>query len=184
MNVFESRLANGYEMITCKSYDDIRILADLDGSPRKGDWTPPHVQRDRPTRRSGNKPADLPCRVNTLIMRRPAMEALRDVLEAYGEILPLATDDGVELFVHNVLGVREALDMERSDIEHVPETTIFFIRTPAFIESAIGDAEMFRVPIETNRVFYTDRFVERVKAAKLKGTDFVKKWSSTEGPIG
>jgi hypothetical protein len=178
MNVFEATLANGYEMINFKTYEDGSICSDLDGSPRKGNWTPPHVQRDRPTRRSACKAADLPFGLNTLFMRRPAMEALRDVLEAYGEILPVIDKDGVELFVHNVLGIREALDMERSDIVHVPETTIVYIRTPVFIESAIGDAEMFRVPIDTNRVFYTDRFVERVKAAKLKGTDFVKRWSS------
>jgi hypothetical protein len=177
MIVYRTTAANGYEIVNCVSYEDQQVL-DFDGSSRKEGWQPPHVQRVRPTKRSGNKPADLPSRVDELIMRRPAMEALRDVLDAYGEVLPLATDDGVELFVHNVCVVLDALDKERTEFHPVPETTIVWVQKPVFIESAIGDVEMFRVPEDPLRVYYTERFVQRVKTLKLKGTDFTPVWSS------
>ncbi len=184
MIIFETTLAKGHEMLTCKTYEDIRTLASLDGTARKKGWTPPCVERGPANKRSGNKPAEIPYMCDTLIMRRSALDTLHDVLKAHGEILPVATEDGVELFVLNVLGVVDALDMNNSDIHRIEGTRAVSLRKLVFIESAIGKAEIFRIPVDSNRVFYTDRFVARVKAAKLKGTDFTPLWSSTDGPIG
>jgi hypothetical protein len=183
MIIYNRLNTTGYEFVTCASYEVIRLFADFDGTSRKEGWVPPLVERGPATKRSGNKPADLPYAHVAFLLRRSAVEALKDVLEAHGELLPVATEDGVELFVHNALGTRNVLDMERTEMHHVEGTSIVYIKKPAFIESAIGDAEIFRVPEEPREVFYTDRFVARVKAAKLKGTDFTPLWSSTEGPI-
>jgi hypothetical protein len=178
MIVFQTDHVTGYEYINCVTYDDIRILADFDGSSRKEGWKPPRVVRDRATKRSSCKPADLPFGSGGFYMRRSGLDALRDVLEKHGEILPLATDDGVELWVHNVMVVIDALDKERSILEPIEGTDIVKLRDPVFIESSIGDAEIFMLATKPHRVYYTDRFVKRVKAAKLKGTDFFKRWSS------
>ena len=106
------------------------------------------------------------------------MEPLRDVLEKHGEILPLATEDGVEMWVHNPMVVIDALDKHRSILEPLGETDLVTLRDPVFIESSIGDAEIFMLPMKMRYVYYTERFVARVKAAKLKGTNFIKVWSS------
>ena len=140
------------------------------------------MYRARATPRQAFKPADLAFRVSELIMRRSGMEALRDVFEAHGEILPLATDDGVELWVCNVLGVLDAHDLECSHIKPIEGTRAVSIYEHAFLPSVIGDAEMFRTSVDPNRVYFTDRFVERVKKLKLKGTDFFPLWSS-EGKL-
>ncbi len=184
MIIYKRLNTTGYEFVNGVTYEDGQVFADFDGTSRKEGWVPPLVERGRATKRSSNKPADLPYAHGAFLLRRSAVEALKDVLEAHGELLPVATEDGVELFVHNVLGTRNVLDMERTEMHHVEGTSIVYVRTPVFIESAIGDIEIFRVPEEPRRVFYTDRFVARVKAAKLKGTDFTPLWSSTDGPIG
>ncbi|MBK9258446.1 MAG: hypothetical protein IPM54_01265 [Polyangiaceae bacterium] len=171
--------AKGYEIVTCESYDDIRQLADLGGTSRKGDWTPARVERTRPSRRGGNKPADLPQSSFAFIMRRPAVDALQDIIDTHGEVLPLATTDNVELFVFNPRFVIDAFDRERSTYEQIPGTSTLWIRKYVFIESAIRGIDIFRMPIPgAHSLFFSDRFVERVKAAKLKGTDFIKLWSS------
>jgi hypothetical protein len=50
-----------------------------------------------------------------------------------------------------------------------------------FKESVIGDLEIFHDTFSYNMTYFTDRFVKRVKKAKLKGTEFIKLWSSDEG---
>jgi hypothetical protein len=44
------------------------------------------------------------------------------MLEAHGELLPLATDDGGDLVVLNVTTVLDALDEERSSVQRFPST--------------------------------------------------------------
>ena len=158
-------------------------MLDFDGSSVKEGWVPPHVYRVRPTKRSGNRPADLPFYGDGLIMRRSALNPLHDVLDAYGEVLPLHTDDDVELFVLNIRVVIDALDLERSEIETTPNTNIVSVQEHVFIESALQGVEMFRVPLVPHNIYFSDLFVERVKAAKLKGLDFIKLWSSDESAV-
>jgi 2-phospho-L-lactate transferase/gluconeogenesis factor (CofD/UPF0052 family) len=42
-------------------------------------------------------------------MRRSAVDALRDILDVNGEVLPLSTDDGVELFRNVSTNLRQWL---------------------------------------------------------------------------
>ena len=171
--------AKGYEMInTVHGYDDDQALSDLCGPSRKHDWKPILVRRCRPSRREAFKAADLPYNHGALIMRRSAVDALHDILETHGEVLPIATEDGVELFVFNPRFVIDAIDKERSSYERVPETDIIWMRQYVFVESVIRGIDVFRVPFGPGRLYFSDRFVERVKAAKLKGTEFIKLWSS------
>ncbi|MBK9262019.1 MAG: hypothetical protein IPM54_19725 [Polyangiaceae bacterium] len=180
--VFDTLNANGYEIINTVSndYDDVDALLNLYGPSRKRDWKPILVQRDRATKRGAFKAADLPYAHAAFILRRSAVDALQDILDAHGELLPLATNDGVELFVFNPRFVIDAIDHERSQIERPEGMTLVLIRKYVFIESAIRDIDIFRMPIGPRQNYFSDRFVERVKAAKLKGTDFIKLWSSDE----
>jgi hypothetical protein len=182
MTAIYARLnAKGYEIVNATNgYDDDEALRHLHGPSRKQDWKPILVQRDRPTRRRASKVADLPFRLSALIMRRSAVDALQDILETHGEVLPLATEDNIELFVFNPRFVIDAIDKERSICEHYPEAGLILIRTHVFIESMIRDVDIFYGPYGTGEIYFSDRFVERVKKAKLKGTEFIKLWSSDE----
>lgn len=181
MIVYDTAHAKGHEIVNPINYDEGRILYDFDGTTRKEGWRPVHVYRTRATKREANKPADLAFYMEP-IMRRSGMEALRDVFEAHGELLPLATDDGVELWVLNVLGVIDAHDLERSHIRYGHLTGDQIIEEHAFLPDVIGDREIFRSSAGYRKVYFTDRFVARVKKLKLKGTEFVPLWSS-EGPL-
>ncbi len=179
MIIYTTTRTKNYEFVHCNTLLECRVLAAFDGTSRKNGWKPVHVNSVRATKREGCKTADLPYSHSALMMRRSGLDALRDVLAAHGEILPLAADDGMEMWVHNVLGVLDAHDLERSHISRSEASDhSAVIYEHAFIPSVIGDAEMFRTPVDPERVYFTDRFVERVKKLKLKGTDFIKLWSS------
>jgi hypothetical protein len=179
--VYERLNAKGYEIInTVHGYDDDEVFRNLCGPSRRQTWKPILVQRDRPTKRGACKEADIPYDHDVLVLRPHAVEALQDILDAHGEVLPLATNDGVELYVFNPRFVLDALNVERSEIERRPESSWFAIRKFVFIEEVIHDVAIFRMPYSYRQPYFTDRFVERVKKAKLKGTEFIKLWSSEE----
>jgi len=176
--VFESLNTTGYEFANTETLAEARMLRSFDGSSRKEGWKPPHVTRKRVSKRGSCKSADLPYTHGSLFLRRSAVDALRDILDAHGELLPLTTDDGVELFVFNTRFFIDALDKERSVIERIEGTDAITIRKYVFIEPMIRGIDIFRMPFGSRNDYFSDRFVARVKAAKLKGTDFIKLWSS------
>ncbi len=179
--VYDSMDATGYEIANTTSYEDSQILRSFDGSSRKDTWKPILMRLSRANKRQAGKPADLPCRYGSLVLRRSAVDALRDILDIHGELLPLGNEDGVELFVFNTRFMIDALDMERSEIERIEGTPVVSIRKHVFIESLIRDVDIFRMPFGPRQDYFSDRFVDRVKKAKLKGTEFVKLWSSDDG---
>jgi len=177
--VYERLNAKGYEIInTVHGYDDDQALFRLYGAPRMHAWKPILVERNRPTKRGACKEADLPFQGSALILRPRALEALQDVLEAHGEVLPLATNDGVELYVFNPLFVIDAIDQKQSTLESTPGNTAVRVNKYVFKSSVIGDLEIFHDTFGYNLTYFSNRFVERVKKAKLKGTEFIKLWSS------
>ena len=175
MTIFQPVCAEGYEWVNPCDSTDYRIFSEFDGRPRSDSWKPIKVRRVRPDDKLGFNPSDFPWLVSdALVMRRTALDALRDILEVHGEVLPLATDDGVDLFVHNTRTV-DALDRERSSMEYFPDATnqIMSIHKLVFLESAIRDLDMFRLSQQGLPTYVSERFVERVKSAGLRGLDFL-----------
>jgi hypothetical protein len=110
-------------------------------------------------------------------MRRTAVDALRNLLEAHGEILPLATEDGVELFAFNAC-VIDALDEPNSSLMKFPGTNrIMRIIKVAFVPTAVRGVDIFRLPHRASATYVSNRFVEHVHAAGLRGLDFNEVWS-------
>lgn len=180
--IYERSHATGYEFIhAVHGYDDTQKIRGLYGPSRKDSWTPILVQSHRVSRRTGFKVADLPFTYSALYLRPSAIAVLQGVLDAHGELLPLATVDGSEMYVFNPRFVIDAIDRKRSTVEITPGNTAVRVQKYVFKESVIGDLEIFHDTFSYNMTYFTDRFVERVKKAKLKGTEFIKLWSSDEG---
>jgi hypothetical protein len=181
MEIYKSIGSTGYEIIHCvEGYDGWQSLSKLDGTSLKTDWKPTLVRRVRSSKREAFRPADLPYEACSLILRRSAVDALRDILDAHGELLPLEDEGGVELYVFNVRAI-DALDEPRSKINYFEGTNrICYIDKPVFIPSAVEGVDIFTLRRKLGRIYFSDRFVARVKAAKLKGLDFTKVWSSDE----
>jgi hypothetical protein len=110
-------------------------------------------------------------------MRRHAVDALRDLLEANGEVLPLATEDGVALSAYKPQ-VIDALDETRSTIARIPGTNkIMRIRRAVFIPSVLSGVDLFTLPHRASATYLSDRVVTRIKFARLRGITFEKVWS-------
>lgn len=177
MVIFEPCVDEGYEWINAYHDQDYEVFRTFNGQPRASTWEPIKVRRVRADKNHDFKPSDFPwLSAYALIMRRRAVEALRDILEANGEILPLATDDGVELFVFNARVV-DALNEKQSSIEYLPGTNeIVWFNKISFSTSKIQGLDLFRLPLRAGSTYVSERFVNRVKEAGLEGLVFDQVW--------
>ena len=180
--IYEAVVAETYEWVAPTNDAHWKLFRNFDGSTRAKDWQPIHVERIlRDDEGKMYQRSDFPWLMDSpLVMRAMAVEALRDILQRHGEILPLSTDDGVELYAFNVHAAVDALDEARSDVWRFPNGRIGDIKKPAFFEAQIRDLEIFRLPIRGSSTYVTDTFVNRVHEAGLVGLDFPLVWSSDE----
>ncbi|WP_428262362.1 imm11 family protein [Haliangium sp.] len=180
MKVYEPLVTKGYEWVNCCDDADYEVFLAWDGSPQGERWNPVKVRRVRADERQEFNPSDFPwLGAHALVMRKRAVDALSAILDPYGELLPLASGDEVELFVFNARAV-DALDEERSTIIRFPGTSrIIRLTKVAFAEAAIRDVEIFRLPHRTSPTYVSQRFVDRVEDAELIGLQFKRVWTST-----
>lgn len=178
MHIYEPMVRERYEWLNCVNQGDYELFASFDGSTRGASWKPVLVRRVRADEHHDFKASDFPwLGSDVLVMRRSAVDALRDLLDANGEVLPLATEDGVELFAFNAR-VIDALDEDRSSLTKFPGTNrIMQITKAAFVPAAVRGVDIFRLPHRASSTYVSDRFVERVKMAGLHGLEFKKVWS-------
>ncbi len=174
MKIFEPLVSEGYEWINTIDGKDYEVFNTLDGALLSSSWIPVKIRRV--TTDEGKKfvPSDFPWLGGPLIMRWKAIDALRDMLLAHGEILPLETDDGIELFVFNCRVV-DALDEANSTIWRFPSSgRIMRIKDVSFIQSKIEGLDMFRLPLRSSATYVSENFVKQYKKAGLVGLEFNK----------
>lgn len=178
IEIYEPLVADGYEWVNTVRDDDYEIFLQFDGTPKASSWKPVAVRRVRADERRPFKRSDFPWLAGcALVMRRSAVDALRDMLDATGELLPLSTDDGVELFVLNARTI-DAMDEAASSVIKYPGTDrIMRIKSIAFEASRIEGIDLFRLPHRASATYVSSRFVERVQEAGLRGLSFEKVWS-------
>lgn len=178
MDFFEPMVGEGYEWINCLNEADYEVFVGFDGASCGATWKPVPVRRVRADEHHDFKPSDFPwLGSDALVMRRAAVDALRDILDANGEVLPLSIGDGVDLFVLNARIV-DALDEANSSLMKFPGTDrIMRIEKIAFVTSKVEGIDLFRLPHRASSTYVSERFVERVKAVGLRGLVFNKVWS-------
>ncbi len=183
MRVYDYSPSKGYEMLDFYEGDDWQTLANLNGEPRAHTWKALRVRRVRMTARAAFRPSDCPYHAGgTIVFRRTAVDALRDILETHGELLPVKDDGGVELFVYNPRAL-EALDHERTRGSRDEGGKVYLANNHVFIPSVVEGVDIFRQARERYAPIYlSDRFLQRWKQAKLKGLDFTLAWDSDLPP--
>ncbi len=183
MRLYDFTSSRGYEQINCVDRLQSEAFCELNGEPRTKKWEPVvRVRRVRPSLREGIRPADSPYAGACLIFRRSAVDALRDILDAHGELLPLEDEGGVELYVYNPRAL-EALDHERTVGSRHENGRVYSPGNHVFIPSVVEGVDVFRqVQEKLGRVYLSDRFIQRWKQAKLKGLDFTLAWDSDLPP--
>ena len=107
-----------------------------------------------------------------------AVAVLADLLEKNGELLP-TTCDGEDYFVFNVTRVIDALDEANCELKRFSSGRIMDIVRYSFVEAKLIGIVIFKLRQDLlGSVYVTDPFVQRVKAAKLKGFKLPLIWSS------
>jgi hypothetical protein len=160
-----------------EDYDLFRF----DRTARAASWKPVQMERLKVSDRGRRlKPADLIGGATDTIMflGRRAKERIGSYLERYGELLPLACDDG-EFWVLNVTSVADALDEQASQgvLRSSEDGKILMIRRPAFRASRLVH-EVFRLPDPLpSPIYVTTLGMERLRASGLTGLDFVSVWA-------
>jgi len=106
-----------------------------------------------------------------------AVETLADLLEPNGELLPIACD-GEQYFLFNATRLVDALDEANCEVERFSDGGILDITRYSFFQKKLEGVIVFKLPQKPLwSVYVTDPFVERVKAAGLKGFKFPHIWS-------
>jgi hypothetical protein len=178
MNIFQPIVEEGDEWINGVNSADYEVFLTFNGSPRKSAWNPIKVIRLLADQGKDFRTSDFPwLGSHALVMRKNAVEALHDILKTNGELLPLSTEDGVELCVLNAC-IIDALDVPNSSLMLIPGTDrIMRIKKVTFIASAIKNIDLFRLPHRASPTYVSEQFVERVKAAGLRGLIFKDVWT-------
>lgn len=179
MSIYEMLGKEGYEVINAHNDSDYEVFLSLNGTPCASTWRPIKVHRVRADNRQACRPSDFPwLGADSLVMRKNAVDELRDILEKNGEILPLETDDEINLSVLNT-NVINALDEVNSDIIRFPgNNRIMLVKSPFFIKEKIRGVDIFKLPHRASSTYVSDFFVNRVRDAGLQGLTFKKVWSS------
>ncbi len=164
--------------------DDVRQQCKPD--PPKSlaaNWSPPTfevVTNDED--RSRLPKSDFPTyTIATMVLSDRAVERLRTVLDACGEVLPIhLSNDHETLFLFNVTRVINAVDMKRSKFMRFPSGGIMKYERLVFDAKAIPDEALFFKTTQLGpitEIFATEQAVTAVERANLSGYNFRLAWT-------
>lgn len=184
MQIFNYMRTPGYEMLRPIDDDGFDRFDRVNGKPQSKKWKPIRVQRIRATRREAGRPSDSPFvfASGVMVFRRSAIDALRDILDNYGELLPLQDAEGVELYAYNPRAL-DALDHVLTRGSRDARGLISLARHHVFFPSMVEGVDIFRLKEEkAGSIYVGEKFLQRWKQAKLKGLDFYLAWDSELPP--
>jgi Immunity protein family (Imm11) len=179
MRVFTIAPAEGYEWVLPLDDEDFEVLLRFDGTPRRPTWTPMPMRLVTSDEGVALKRSDFPwLGSHVLIMRPRAIECLRSLLDAHGELLPLQCGNE-SLQVLNVRSMIEALNLDTSAVVRVSSGRLMTIRKHVFFPERIADAQLFKLPqISRGSIYVSDAFVHAVTSSDLRGLSFKLVWDS------
>jgi hypothetical protein len=138
-----------YECLNAVNSTDYSVYRSLSGTSQKATWKPLVVRCVRADKRQKQLVSDFPWLGGVLVFREKAVDALKDMLETHGELLPIIIEDGVTLYIHNTFVLPNALDEERSTITRFEGTKrIMWIKKTVFHEDVVRGVDIFRLPTQ------------------------------------
>jgi hypothetical protein len=184
MRIYGYIQTTGYEILRPIDSDGFDRFDRVNGKPQYKKWKPIRVERIRATRREGGRPSDAPFMFSSgvMVFRRSAVDALRDILDAHGELLPLEDTEGVELYAYNPRAL-DALDHALTRGSRDARGLISLPYHHVFFPLVVEGVDIFRLKREkAGAIYVSEQFVARWKQAKLKGLDFMLAWDSELPP--
>lgn len=178
-NVYNLRYSEGCEWLLPLNESDFDLLR-FRGEPRTDTWKPVSMRRLRVSDQGKPlKPCDFPACSggDMLLVDREAQERIGPYLQQYGELLPLACDEG-QFWTLNVTRIVNALDEDESEVLRASDTgAILMIKKYAFDPNRLRQAQVFKLPqLIRGPIYVTNAFVEVIKGSGLAGLEFLQVW--------
>lgn len=123
------------------------------------------------------KRGDFPGHPIAPFFSRKAVDALKDILEPAGELLPVQCEDEV-YYAYNVLNIVDAIDIGSSEVELFSDGTIMRFKRYVFTPAALEGQFVFKIPPwkHASTIFVTDSFKRRIEEAGLAGFKLELLW--------
>jgi hypothetical protein len=174
-----------YELMLPEDSEDHETIRKLiNGVSRKEHWVPLRMRLLQIDEGIALRESDAPWlgASYALIFKQKAINALRTLLQQFGELLPLACTDA-EVSIYNPTSViTQALDESASTILRFANGRPMHISRYVFRESAIQGIDIFKISnLQVSPTFVSNRFVDLWKANGLKGFDFHLVWNGNGG---
>ena len=148
--------------------DDWYRFEPFDGTPMAAGWEPVEVLWDNADGRQGW--GDFFTVNGAPVVTGRAVEALGDLLEGRGELLPLTVLGGGEAYAFNITRLSDALDRDRSAYVYYDADRIMKVDDYVFDPDKVEAETIFKLPIRPKTFEYvTDGFRHRVEQAGLTG---------------
>ncbi len=181
MQIYElSSDADRYENFVLSDERDAGAMIDgFRGAAMADVWKPISIELAEEGNGRKLPPSDFPLLHAVVpVFSRRAVEALRDLLELNGELLPLKSSKG-EYFAFNITRIVDALDEANSKVKRFSSGRLMVVKQHEFLVERVAGLTIFKIPqLARSREFVTDVFVERVNQRRLTGFDFLPVWSS------
>jgi hypothetical protein len=175
ITIYQFQVVEGQDWVFPVDSAEFERFFALDGTPIEN-WHSPEMKLVVEQEEGPSQYSDFPwLGRHAPLLRKPAVDALGEVLRRYGQILPLR---GERVWLWNVTNVLAALDEEGSDIVRFDHGDILTIERYKFRPDVIAGSEIFKLPIRASPVFVNSLFVERVRQADLKCVSFDPIWSA------
>lgn len=179
MKIFLPEGQEDHEFAQLTDPDSYPLFDELtNGTPRRDSWSPFSVRIiNMGERRRALRRADAPFLFDSVLVLRPdATEVMKPFLAEHGELLPLSCEQA-ELVVFNALRVLDALDESASALTRFSSGRIMLVDRHVFRKQLIQDLHVFKVTsLQPSSLFVSEEFVERWRAAGLKGIEFRQVW--------
>jgi hypothetical protein len=177
--IYLPRGSEGFEFCHPERGEDFETLhLKINGAPQQPNWRSPRMHMVRAEQGRKLAVSGSPwLGSHALIFRRQAVGELEPLLLSYGELLPVDCAE-TDLVFFNPTRVLDLLDEEASDVRRLPDGSIFRIARYAFKPDVIAGIDVFKLScLRVSPTYVSERFVEQVRAAKLRGLDFKRVWS-------
>ena len=152
----------------------------FDGRPLLATWSPVEVEEDHEEGRGDRPNGDFPSLLRHVpVFSARAVEALRPILSASGEILPLTCKKcrGGPYFAFNVKRFLNVLDRDRSKIKYFSTGRVMRVLKYELVENLLTDSAIFKIPeMARSEVFVDDQFASAVASERLTGFSLEKVW--------
>lgn len=174
--------ANRFAGLLCADERDLdRLVGRFHGAPIGDRWEPIHMYWET---NNGSRPVSDFSTISGggIVFNDRALEALGDLLEGRGELLPLEVEGAGEHHVFNVTRISDALDDDRSEFVYFRSGRVMDIDTYEFDPQRLSAETIFKLPqIAAMYKFVTDVFRRRVQEAGLTGFIWDRRvWSAAE----